>query len=399
MLNYSNIDISSGTRSRNCVNGKRCIILSIFIIIAIMGGYLYQEEKQLKISIKNNLRNLEENLTSVYIETFSDFNVNINDNFKDTIEDFKADINDNFKDTIEDFKADINDNFKETIEDFKADINDNFKETIEDFKEDINDNFKETIEDFKKDINDNFKETIEDFKKDINDNFKETIEKLEIPMKENNKYVSTMKNIMIKNKIDEILMDTLNIYGNNKYKTYYEKIRDINLNFKHCFPASNIYTIFESLIDIDYENNIFSFNYDNETDTEENELDNINPTSKLAKIINENLSINNYSYSPCDKNLMISYDNFENIKHYKNKRKCNFGYFEPTNDAIYSDNERYYFNFKNAMYYSTINSDECLNAYDDGINLPTNNWHIIGKLLHNGIESIDLPIIKPIKFI
>ena len=339
MLNYSNIDISSGTRSRNCVNGKRCIILSIFIIIAIMGGYLYQEEKQLKISIKNNLRNLEENLTSVYIETFSDFNVNINDNFKDT---------------------------------------------IEDFNEDINDNFKETIEDFKKDI-----------KKDINDNFKDTIEKLEIPMKKNNKYVSTIKNIMIKNKIDEILMDTLNIYGNYKYKTYYEKIREINLNFKHCFPASNIYTIFESLIDIDYENNIFSFNYDNETDTEENELDNINPTSKLVKIINENLSINNYSYSPCDKNLMISYDNFENIKHYKNKLKCNFGSYY----AIYSDNERYYFNFKNAMYYSTINSNECLNAYDEGINLPTNNWHIIGKLLHNGVESIDLPIIKPIKFI
>ena len=339
MLNYSNIDISSGTRSRNCVNGKRCIILSIFIIIAIMGGYLYQEEKQLKISIKNNLRNLEENLTSVYIETFSDFNVNINDNFKETIEDFKEDINDNFKDTIEDFNEDINDNFKETIE------------------------------------------------------------KLEIPMKENNKYVSTMKNIMIKNKIDEILMDTLNIYGNYKYKTYYEKIREINLNFKHCFPASNIYTIFESLIDIDYENNIFSFNYDNETDTEENELDNINPTSKLVKIINENLSINNYSYSPCDKNLMISYDNFENIKDYKNKIKCNFGYFEPKNDAIYSDNEIYYFNFQNAIYYSTINSNECLNAYDNGINLPTNNWHIIGKLLHNGVASIDLPIIKPIKFI
>ena len=121
MLNYSNIDISSGTR--NYINLKRCIILSIFIIIAIMGGYLYQEEKQLKISIKNNLRNLEDNLTSVYIETFSDFNVDINDNFKETIEDFKKDINDNFKDTIEDFKKDINDNFKDTIEDFKKDIN------------------------------------------------------------------------------------------------------------------------------------------------------------------------------------------------------------------------------------------------------------------------------------
>ena len=369
MLNYSNIDISSGTRSRNCVNGKRCIILSIFIIIAIMGGYLYQEEKQLKISIKNNLRNLEENLTSVYIETFSDFNVNINDNFKDT---------------------------------------------IEDFNEDINDNFKETIEDFKKDINDNFKETIEDFKKDINDNFKDTIEKLEIPMKENNKYVSTMKNIMIKNKIDEILMDTLNIYGNYKYKTYYEKIREINLNFKHCFPASNIYTIFESLIDIDYENNIFSFNYDNETDTEENELDNINPTSKLAKIINENLSINNYSYSPCDKNLMISYDNFENIKHYKNKLKCNFGYFEPYYGYIYSDNNIYYHSY----YHNNLNNGDAYHNYDMYMyyyynsnfstcdilntrfnNIDKNNWRTIGRISNHAIESIDLPIIKPIKFI
>jgi BMFP domain-containing protein YqiC len=337
-----------------------------------MAGYLYQEEKQLKISIKNNLRNLEENLTSVYIETFSDFNVNINDNFKDTIEDFNVDINDNFKETIEDFKKDINDNFKDTIEDLNVDINDNFKNTIEDFK------------------------------KDINYNFKETIEKLEIPMKENNKYVSTMKNIMIKNKIDEILMDVLYFHRNNErsISIYYEKIRDINLNFKHCFPASNIYTIFESLIDIDYENNIFSFNYDNETDTEENELNNIKPTSKLAKIINENLSINNYSYSPCDKNLMISYDNFENIKHYKNKLKCNFGYFEPTNDAIYSDNERYYFNFKNTMYYSTINSNECLRLYEDGkdnINFNSYNWYIIGKILHIGRN--DLPIIKPIKFI
>ena len=307
MLNYSNIDISSEYRTYNCINIKRCIILSIFIIISIICGYLYQDEKQLKISIKNNLRNLEENLTSVYIETFSDFNVSINDNFKDTIE------------------------------------------------------------------------------------------KLEIPMKETNKYISTIKNIMIKNKIDEILMDALYFNRNDERSIYsfHEKIREINLNFKHCFPASNIYTIFESLIDIDYENNIFSFNYDNETDTEENELDNINPTSKLAKIINENLSINNYSYSPCDKNLMISYDNFENIKHYKNKRKCNFRSYS----EIYSDNERYYFNFKNAMYYSTINSNECLNAYDNGINLPTNNWHIIGKLLHNGVASIDLPIIKPIKFI
>ena len=386
MLNYSNIDISSGTRTRNCINFKKCIILLIFIIISIIGGYLYQDEKQLKISIKNNLRNLEENLTSVYIETFSDFNVSINNNFKDTNEDFKKDINDNVKDTIEDFKKDINNNFKDTIEDFKKDINDNFKDTIEDFK---------------KDINNNFKDTIEDFKKDINDNFKETIEKLEIPMKENNKYVSTIKNIIIKNKIDEILMDVLYFHRNDErsISIYYEKIRDINLNFKHCFPASNIYTIFESLIYIDYENNIFSFNYDNKTDTEENELDNIKPTSKLVKIINENLSINNYSYSPCDKTSVISYNNFENITDYKNKRKCKFGYFEPTNDAIYYDNEIYYFNYHNSIYYSTINSSECLNAYADGKNLPTNNWRIIGKFLHKAIASIDLPIIKPIKLI
>jgi hypothetical protein len=348
MLNYSNIDISSGTRNRNCINIKRCIILSIFIIIAIIGGYLYQEEKELKISIKNNLRNLEENLTSVYIETFSDFNV------------------------------DINDNFKETIEDFNVNINDNFKETIEDFKE------------------------------DINDNFKGIIEKLEIPMKENNKYVSTIKNIMIKNKIDEILMDTLNINDDYKYKTYYERIKDINLNFKHCFPASNIYTIFESLIDIDYENNIFSFNYDNETDTEENELDNIKQTSKLAKIINENLNINNYTYLPCDKTSIISLYNFENIKYYKNKRKCNFGYFDwrypAIIDSVYSDNERYYFIYNNAQLYSTINSLECLSIYDSEKQKYTydrtySSYNLIGKILHNAIESIDLPIIKPIKFI
>jgi hypothetical protein len=251
-------------------------------------------------------------------------------------------------------------------------------------------------------INDNFKDTIEDFKVNINDNFKDTIEKLEIPMKENNKYISTIKNIMIKNKIDEILMDALNMYSNYKYKNYYEKIREINLNFKHCFPASNIYTIFESLIDIDYENNIFSFNYDKETDTEENELDNIKPTSKLAKIINENLNINNYTYSPCDKTSIISFNNIENIKYYKNKAKCNFGYSEPTNDAIYSDNERYYFNYNNQLIYSTINSSECLRLYNDGksnINFNVNNWRTIGKILHNAIDSIDLPIIKPIKLL
>jgi gas vesicle protein len=379
MLNYSNIDISSGIRTRNCINLKKCIILLIFIIISIIGGYLYQDEKQLKISIKNNLRNLEENLTSVYIETFSDFNVSINNNFKDTIEDFKKDINDNIKDTIENFKKDINDNIKDTIENFKKDINDNIKDTIENFK---------------KDINDNIKDTIEDFKKDINDNIKDTIKNLEIPIKENNKYVSTIKNIMIKNKIDEILMDVLYFNRNNErsISIYYEKIREINLNFKHCFPASNIYNIFESLIDIDYENNIFSFNYDKETDTEENELDNINPTSKLAKIINENLSINNYSYSPCDKNLMILYYNYDNIKDYNNKMQCNFGYFED----IYFDNERYYFTFQNTLFYSTINSNECLRAK---INFNQYNWRVIGKILHNGIKSIDLPIIKPIKFI
>jgi GTPase SAR1 family protein len=87
----------------------------MFIIISIIGCYLYYEDNQLKISTRNNLRNLEENITSVYIETFSDFKININDNFKDTIEDFKVNINDNFKDTIEDFKVNINDNFKDTI--------------------------------------------------------------------------------------------------------------------------------------------------------------------------------------------------------------------------------------------------------------------------------------------
>jgi hypothetical protein len=233
-------------------------------------------------------------------------------------------------------------------------------------------------------------------------------------MKENNKYVSTMKNIMIKNKIDEILMDTLNIYGNYKYKTYYEKIREINLNFKHCFPASNIYNIFESLIDIDNENNIFSFNYDKETDTEENELDNINPTSKLVKIINENLSINNYSYSPCDKNLMISYDNFENIKHYKNKLKCNLGFVSPYYGYIYLDNNIYYHsyyhnynneiantyhNYESYMYYYNSNFLTC-NIINTNIDyIDKNNWQAIGRILIDAIGSIDLPIIKPIKFI
>jgi hypothetical protein len=311
----------------------------MFIIISIISYYLYYEDNQLKISTRNNLRNLEENITSVYIETFSDFKVNINDNFKDTIEDFKVNINDNFKDTIEDFKVNINDNFKDTIE------------------------------------------------------------KLEIPMKENNKYISTIKNIMIKNKIDEILMNTLG------FNSYSKKIRDFNLNFKHCFPASNIYTIFESLIDIDYENNVFSFNYDKETDTEENELDNIKPTSKLAKIINENLNINNYTYLPCDKTSIISFYNIENIKYYKNKVKCNFGYSEARYpiDGIYSeDNERYYFTYNNQLIYSTINSSECLRLYNDGksnINFNVNNWRTIGKILHNAIDSIDLPIIKPIKLL
>ena len=313
MLNYSNIDISSEYRTYNCINIKRCIILSIFIIISIICGYLYQDEKQLKISIKNNLRNLEENLTSVYIETFSDFNVSINDNFKDTIE------------------------------------------------------------------------------------------KLEIPMKETNKYISTIKNIMIKNKIDEILMDALYFNRNDERSIYsfHEKIREINLNFKHCFPASNIYTIFESLIDIDYENNIFSFNYDNETDTEENELDNINPTSKLAKIINENLSINNYSYSPCNKNSIITLYNSENIKDYKNKLKCNW--HRSYNNYIYSDNDIYYIYdaSTNDWYYLYNNLSICnkvSNYYID--NIDRSYWREKGMHVYNAIESIDfLPIIKPIKFI
>ena len=314
MLNYSNIDISSEYRTYNCINIKRCIILSIFIIISIICGYLYQDEKQLKISIKNNLRNLEENLTSVYIETFSDFNVSINDNFKDTIE------------------------------------------------------------------------------------------KLEIPMKETNKYISTIKNIMIKNKIDEILMDALYFNRNHERSiyTFHEKIREINLNFKHCFPASNIYTIFESLIDIDYENNIFSFNYDNETDTEENELDNINPTSKLAKIINENLSINNYSYSPCNKNSIITLYNSENIKDYKNILKCNWCLRSMSN-YIYSDNDIYYIYdaSTNDWYYLYNNLSICnkvSNYYID--NIDRSYWREKGMHVYNAIESIDfLPIIKPIKFI
>lgn len=315
MLNYSNIDISSEYRTYNCINIKRCIILSIFIIISIICGYLYQDEKQLKISIKNNLRNLEENLTSVYIETFSDFNVSINDNFKDTIE------------------------------------------------------------------------------------------KLEIPMKETNKYISTIKNIMIKNKIDEILMDALYFNRNDERSIYsfHEKIREINLNFKHCFPASNIYTIFESLIDIDYENNIFSFNYDNETDTEENELDNINPTSKLAKIINENLSINNYSYLPCNKNIIISLYNSENIKDYKNILKCNWCLRSMSN-YIYSDNDIYYIYdaSTNDWYYLYNNLSICNKVSNYYINniIDRSNWRVKGMLVYNAIESIDfLPIIKPIKFI
>ena len=202
-------------------------------------------------------------------------------------------------------------------------------------------------------------------------------------------------------------MDTLyfhSIYARQSLNSYYKKIRDINLNFKHCFPASNIYNIFESLIDIDYENNVFSFNYDKETDTEENELDNIKPTSKLVKIINENLNINNYSYLPCDKTSIISFYNIENIKYYKNKVKCNFGYSEPTNDAIYSDNERYYFLYKNSQLYSTINSSECLSIYDSEKQIyiydPAYSYYnVIGKILHNAINSIDLPIIKPIKLL
>ena len=78
--------------------------------------------------------------------------------------------------------------------------------------------------------------------------------------------------------------------------------------------------------------------------------------------------------------------------------QCNFGYFE----HIYFDNERYYFTFQNTLFYSTINSNECLRAYEDGkakIIFNQYNWRVIGKILHNGIKSIDLPIIKPIKFI
>jgi hypothetical protein len=223
----------------------------------------------------------------------------------------------------------------------------------------------------------NFKDTIEEFKVNIND----TIEKLEIPMIENNKYISTIKNIMIKNKIDEILMDILHTSDNSDYGRYYNKIRDINLNFKHCFPASNIYNIFETLIDIDYENNIFSFNYDKKTDTDENELDNIKPISKLDKIINENLNINNYTYSPCDKRTVFSHHNSENIKYYKNKFKCVYqDRYKQQPFYYYIQNQKYYFEYNNRMHYSTINSSECLLA---NINYNQDN----------------LPIIKPIKLI
>ena len=76
------------------------------------------------------------------------------------------------------------------------------------------------------------------------------------------------------------------------------------------------------------------------------------------------------------------------------------GFIEP----IYSDNERYYFSYYNKLMYSTINSSECLRLYNDGKDNIYNNpyiWgkNLIGKILYNAIESIDLPIIKPIKFI
>ena len=200
-------------------------------------------------------------------------------------------------------------------------------------------------------------------------------------------------------------MDALYFNRNDERSIYsfHEKIREINLNFKHCFPASNIYTIFESLIDIDYENNIFSFNYDNETDTEENELDNINPTSKLAKIINENLSINNYSYLPCNKNIIISLYNSENIKDYKNILKCNWCLRSMSN-YIYSDNDIYYIYdaSTNDWYYLYNNLSICNKVSNYYINniIDRSNWRVKGMLVYNAIESIDfLPIIKPIKFI
>ncbi len=55
------------------------------------------------------------------------------------------------------------------------------------------------------------------------------------------------------------------------------------------------------------------------------------------------------------------------------------------------------------MYFSRINTSECGKLYYPvraNIYMNQNTAHIIGKLLHNAIKSIDfLPIIKPIKFI
>jgi hypothetical protein len=285
-------------------------------------------------------------------------------------------------------------------EDNQLKISSNYINNLRNLEENITSVYIETFSDFKVNMNDNFKDTIEEFKVNINDNFKDTIEKLEIPMIENNKYISTIKNIMIKNKIDEILMDILGTSYNSDYGRYYNKIRDINLNFKHCFPASNIYNIFETLIDIDYENNIFSFNYDKKTDTDENELDNIKPISKLDKIINENLNINNYTYSPCDKRTVFSHHNSENIIYYKNKFKCVYQDRYKQQPFYYDiQNQKYYFEYNNRMHYSTINSSECLLA---NINYNQDNLRHGGYIINfrNTILDYDnLPIIKPIKLI
>jgi len=184
--------------------------------------------------------------------------------------------------------------------------------------------------------------------------------------------------ILLDNKI--LVKKIISILG----KTELE-IDKINVNFNNCFPASNINNIFELLIDIDYSNKIFSFNYNNENDE-----------SKLTKIINDNMNINKYSYSPCNNKDIISYFNYDNLKNYKNKIKCNWmqKYLldYKNNIIIIKNNDLYYKNHNN---YIKISNNECSNY----TNLDTSSSIIIGYYIYNAISSIDLPIIKPIKYI
>ena len=99
-----------------------------------------------------------------------------------------------------------------------------------------------------------------------------------------------------------------------------------------------------------------------------------------------------FIYSPCDNNLMISYNNFENIKYYKNKLKFNWN-INNYNTYIYSDNYIYY----HIYYYNSAKFSTCNTITYNSIDF--NNLHIIGKIIYNPIASIDLPIIKPIKLI